>query len=158
MRHPYRRSPLPRLLASTSRKRVAPMSKVDFLQCLVRMAGGPQGDAVPVVGGRVGHPTDQPASGSSWRLRQRPRRDRTAALVASCGQHVELADQIAKLVPIGRAHALAAHGRVRTSNRPVFAPETPERRASKRGGLDKSALKSLAFFVERSLGKVFDKI
>ena len=46
----------------------------------------------------------------------------------------------------------------RFGNRPVFAPETPERRASKRGGLDKSALKSLAFFVERSLGKVFDKI
>ena len=50
----------------------------------------------------------------------------------------------------------ASDGRVRITGRPVFAPETPERTASKRGGLDKSAQKSLNFLVERSLhtGKV----
>jgi hypothetical protein len=49
MRHTYRRSLLPRLLPRQFRKRVAPMGKFDFLQCLVRMAGGSQEDAVPVV-------------------------------------------------------------------------------------------------------------
>ena len=34
---------------------------------------------------------------------------------------------------------------------PVSAPQTPERKASKRGGLDKNARQSLSFFAERSL-------